>query len=93
MGFIEVKNKKGTAGNTPPAAYDSWIAFWEDKKGKTATDCEVLGCTNTHELGAHLYKVNSTSKEYIAPLCKPCNNKPDGEIFKVWEGDLIPVVD
>jgi hypothetical protein len=24
-------------------------------------------------------------------MCYDCNNKPDGETFKAWESDLVPV--
>ena len=54
MASIEVKNKKGTADKTPPSGYSSWLDFWEKKKGKKATTCEVLGCDGSPDLGGHL---------------------------------------
>jgi hypothetical protein len=90
--FIDVKNKKGTTDKNPPAGYSSWLEFWEKKKGKAATRCEVMGCKDNADLGGHVIKVNEGSKEYILPMCYSCNNKPEGEIFKAWESDLIPVV-
>ena len=91
MAFIEVKNKKGTSDNSAPAGYSSWLDFWEKKKGQKATQCEVLGCNGSADLGGHVYKVGETAKEYIVPMCYSCNNKPDGEIFQVWDNDLVPV--
>jgi hypothetical protein len=92
MGYIDVKNKKGTADNPPPAGYISWLDFWEKKKGKKATKCEVMLCGGTPDLGGHVIKSGEGGKEYILPMCTQCNNKPDNEIFKAWEDDLVPVV-
>ena len=91
MSFIEVKNKKGTGEKNPPSDYDSWLDFWEKKKGKKATECEVLLCKGKPDLGGHVVKVKEGSKEYILPMCYSCNNKPEDEVFKSWESDLVPV--
>ena len=91
MGSIKVKNKVGTADNPPPSGCSSWLDFWEQEKGKKATECEVLGCSGTPDVGGHVIKSGEGSKEYILPLCSACNNKPDGEEFMVWEADLVPV--
>ena len=91
MSFIDVKNKKGTASKTPPAGYDSWLDFWEKKKGKKATTCEVLWCKGQPDLGGHVIKAGEGSKEYILPMCSSCNNKPEDQVFKAWDTDLVPV--
>lgn len=91
MAFIEVKNKKGTSGNNPPSGYSSWLDFWEKKKGIKATKCEVMSCGGKPDLGGHVIKAGEGGKEYILPMCYGCNNKPENEIFKAWEGDLVPV--
>lgn len=91
MSYIDVKNKKGTAGNTPPAGYTSWLDFWEKKKEKKATTCEVRSCNGKADLGGHVIKSSEGGKEYILPMCYSCNNKPDGEVFQAWESDLVPV--
>lgn len=91
MGFIEVKNKKGTADKNPPDGYDSWLDFWEKKKDIKATTCEVLACEGSSDVGGHIIKVGDGSKEYILPMCYSCNNKPDDEVFKAWEHDLVSV--
>jgi hypothetical protein len=91
MAFIDVKNKKGTAGNTPPSGCNSWLDFWEKKKGGKATQCEVMSCKGSPNLGGHVIKVGEGSKEYILPMCYTCNNKPENEVFKVWDTDLVPV--
>jgi len=91
MSFIDVKNKKGTSGNTPPSGYSSWIEFWEKKKGTKATKCEVMSCSGKVDLGGHVIKHGEGSKEYILPMCYSCNNKPDNEIFQAWDSDLISV--
>lgn len=91
MAFIKVKNKNNTTGKTPPSGYKSWLDFWEDKKGKKATTCEVLACGGKPDVGGHVIKSGDGGKEYVLPMCYSCNNKPDGEEFKAWENDLISV--
>ena len=91
MSYINVKNKKGTADKTPPSGYTSWLDFWEKKKGKTATTCEVQSCNGKPDVGGHVIKSGQGGKEYILPLCSSCNNKPEDEEFNAWESDLVPV--
>ena len=91
MEYINVKNKKGTADKNPPSGYSSWLDFWEKKKGKKADKCEVLYCTGAADVGGHVIKSGEGSKEYILPMCHSCNNKPEDEEFKAWEGDLVSV--
>jgi len=96
MAFILVKNKKNTSGKIPPSGYDSWLDFWEQKKGKKATECERLGCNETNDLvGAHVIKSGKGSKEYILPLCKgaDCNHTSNDKEFQAWDSDLIPVAE
>ena len=91
MSYIKIKNKKGTSEKTPPYGYDSWLDFWEKKKGQKATICEVRGCSNSPDVGGHVIKSGEGSKEYILPMCYSCNNKPDDEEFEAWESDLVSV--
>ena len=91
MSFVEIKNKRNTSDKKPPNGYTSWLNFWEMKKDLKATSCLVTGCGGKAEVGGHVIK--SGPKEYILPICKSCNNKPDGEIFQTWDTDLVPVVD
>ena len=65
MAYIDVKNKKGTGGNTPPSGYSSWLDLWEKKKGKKATGCEALNCTGGADVGGHVIKAGQGAKEYI----------------------------
>jgi hypothetical protein len=91
MAYIDVKNKKGTSDKNPPSGYTSWLDFWEKKKGKKATKCEVMSCNGSADLGGHVIKSGEDGKEYILPMCTKCNNKPDNETFKAWDSDLVPV--
>jgi hypothetical protein len=91
MGFIDVKIKKGTANNNPPAGYTSWLDFWEKNKGKKATVCEEMLCSGSPDVGGHVIKAGEVGKEYILPLCHEHNNKPENEVFRAWLYDLIPV--
>lgn len=91
MAYVKVKNKIGTSRNVPPNGFNSWLEYWEKKKGKTATQCEVNGCGARNPIGGHVYKAGEGGKEYILPICKTCNNKPDDEEFEAWDTDLVSV--
>ena len=91
MAYVEIRNKKGTGNNPPPAGYASWLDFWETKQGRKATECEVLSCSSGPNVGGHVFKVGQGPKEYIIPMCYSCNNKPEYEIFKAWDTYLVPV--
>ncbi|WP_299114340.1 hypothetical protein [uncultured Winogradskyella sp.] len=91
MGYIHVKNKKGTANNNPPNGYSSWLDFWEKKKGKKATICEARYCNGTPDVGGHVIKAGQGGKEYILPICYSHNNKSENEEYEAWESDLVPV--
>lgn len=91
MSFIDVKNKKGTSGKTPPVGYESWLDFWEKKKRRKASKCEVFHCNGSPDLGGHVIRAREGSKEYILPMCSSCNNKPEDEVFKAWDTDLVSV--
>lgn len=91
MGFIDVKNKKGTSSNTPPPGYSSWLDFWEKKKGKKATKCEAMSCSGNADVGGHVIKAGQGGKEYILPICYSHNNLSESEVYKAWEDDLVPV--
>jgi len=91
MSFIDVKNKKGTSEKDPPEGYTSWLDFWEKNKGKKATTCEAMSCNGKPDVGGHVIKSGEGNKEYILPLCYDHNNKPEDEVFKAWENDLVPV--
>jgi len=91
MSYIDVKNKKGSADKDPPEGYSSWLDFWEEKKNKKATVCEVKSCEGDPDVGGHVIKSGEGGKEYILPMCYECNNKPEDEIFEAWESDLVPV--
>ena len=91
MSFIDVRNKKGTSDKVPPSGYSSWLAFWEKKRGKKATKCEVMSCKGSADLGGHVIKAGEGGKEYILPMCTSCNNKSESENFKAWDTDLVPV--
>jgi hypothetical protein len=91
MSYIKVKNKIGTADNTPPTGYTSWLDFWEKRKNKKATTCEALYCNGNADVGGHVIKSGEGGKEYILPICYSHNNKPDNEEYQALENDLVPV--
>jgi hypothetical protein len=89
--FADVKNKRGTAHRIPPPGYTSWLDFWEKTKNTKADNCEVVSCIKKAQLGGHVIKVGEGGKEYILPMCYQCNNKPENEVFKAWQLNLVPV--
>jgi len=91
MSFINVKNKSGTGSIDPPEDYDSWLDYWEKKKGKKATTCEAMSCIGSPNVGGHVVKVGGIGKVYILPLCYDHNNKSPDEVYQAWENDLVPV--
>lgn len=91
MAFIDIKNKKGTSGNTPPAGYSSWINFWEKKKGRIATQCLANNCHGNPDNGGHVIKAGQGGKEYILPICDTHNNKSEDFVYQAWESDLVAI--
>jgi len=86
--YIKVKNLKGTSDNKP-RGYNSWLEYWEEKKGKTASNCTNINCRNSSILGGHVKKVFGGNEWYITPLCYSCNNSNDE--FYVEETNLLRV--
>lgn len=87
---MTVKNYPGSSRWKAPKGYSSWLAYWEDHKGK-AKECQAFDCsTKTNLVGAHVQKVNSADKGvYIVPLCSGCNQRTDEFDVSAWK--LLPV--
>lgn len=69
---MRVKNLHGTSDNHPQDER-YWKDYWEARKGAFSY-CSRTECLNKAEVGAHVIKVGSNSKEwYIVPLCRACN--------------------
>ncbi|WP_340621371.1 hypothetical protein [Xenorhabdus siamensis] len=88
MSYIKVKNNKN-----PPTGYNSWLDFWENKKGKKAEECESRRCSGSADIGGHVIRSGDGNREYILPLCSSCNNTSNTDEFEAWDADLIPVKD
>ena len=89
MSWTKVKNVNGSGRFNPPTGYSSWLEYWEDQTGKTASVCGAYGCSNKDLVGAHVQKAdNSDNKWYVTPLCRSCNNRTDE--FEVYF-ELVPV--
>ncbi len=90
--MTKVKNVNGSSRFDSPAGYSSWLDYWEDKSGKTASRCSATDChrLGRHNLvGAHVQKVFGTDKSwYIVPLCRECNTRTD-EFYT--DETLVPV--
>lgn len=93
MPYIKIKNKKNTTGKKPPPGYLCWLDFWQAQKGGAVSfGCLILNCRGIAEVGGHVIKYRDTSKEYILPICKSCNNKHD-DVFETLEEFLVAVAD
>ena len=92
---VLIKNSQSTS-NLQPSPYDSWLEYWESKKGEINPNKSLpcpAGCgkiINRDDLdGCHVQKVLSfTGKMYIVPLCSGCNHRTDS--FYVEENLLVP---
>lgn len=88
----KVHNIKGTS-DRKPHKYKSWIAFWETKKGRTATQCANTNCQKSADVGGHVQKHGNETEDtwFITPLCNTCNNYKNEEPFMVIDSNLVPV--
>ena len=83
-------NKSGTTERSPTCDNcKSWIRHWEIlsyEERPLRGDCAVYGCNGVTEsgnaaqiFGCHVtIKGDEDQREFIAPLCQCCNNKPVG---------------
>ena len=88
-----MKVKNIHSGNRPaPDGYKSWLDFWMQEKGVSATpNCANKACGTKAAHGGHVKKVNSSDNSwYIVPLCVRCNEKKDLE-FEVDSSSMVPV--
>ena len=89
MGYIKVKNVKGSSRWAAPDGYTSWLDYWSKHKGK-ALFCGAKDCLGSAEVGGHVVKVDSDDKSiYIVPLCKSCNPRTDE--YYVLESKLLHI--
>ena len=66
-----IKNMTGTT--SLESKRGSWKKHWTDSgRRKWPKTCQKKGCKNPAEVGAHV-KVRNNSRDYIFPLCNPCN--------------------
>lgn len=66
------KNKNGTSDRS--CYCGTWKQHWINYSKKNwPLICSVKGCSNSAEVGAHVYNTNISKKEYIVPMCKSCN--------------------
>ena len=79
---MRVKNMIDTTTHTCKCV--SWLAHWIEYSGESLPKkCQVVGCNEKPEVGAHVQKVDSDDgKWYIIPFCKNHNNKR-GETFDI----------
>ena len=77
--MVYVKNANGTSRwRKPSTGEDSWLEYWENQTGLTATRCGASDCRAKGQLvGGHVQKVFGGNEVYITPLCKGCNQRTD----------------
>lgn len=91
MALIAVRRKIETSARKPPIGCSNWLEFWEREKGRKASKCGSYLCNWRADIGGHVIKGGEASKEYVLPLCAPCNRKPEDEEFRALESDLAAV--
>lgn len=86
---IKVKNVEGHFENPPQG---SWIAYWEEKTGAYAVECNDVTCHETDDIiGGHVLKVPFDNNVYLTPLCRDRNDWHKTDVYEVDSDNLIPV--
>lgn len=94
MAIIVRNATGGTYDPDVPAGYESWLDYWEKKKGLPTGYCRNCRCcgkhfnSNSDLVGGHVRSVY-TNNLYITPLCYECNKPENTRNFSVEETDLV----
>lgn len=84
-----VRNVKGHFENPPQG---SWIAYWEKKTGRKASECNDITCSETNDLvGGHVLKEPFDGKVYLTPLCIDRNDWHKTDVYEVDDSNVIVV--
>jgi len=68
------KNRKGTSDRGCNCG--SWKQHWINfSRRMWPSSCQVSTCVGSAEVGAHVIRVRGAGEEFIAPLCRSCNNR------------------
>ncbi len=89
----QVKNSKRKAIFPPACGCSSYLVHWEKAtKEKRPAICSKSGCTNSVDVGAHVFNCSGTSTNSlkVVPLCNRCNNRTNQDCFKLNKGVKIP---
>ena len=91
--MAKVKNVTGKHYEVPDG-YDSWLDYWEQNIGRSATKCAKLLCSIKKPLeGGHVKKVPDDGYIYLTPLCYKHNYYTYTLEYSVPEKDLLLVPD
>lgn len=75
---------------TPPQG--SWLAYWEEKTGNKARECNDCSCNTTKDLiGGHVQKVPDDGSIYLTPICQDRNDYHKTDAYYVDEEKVIKV--
>lgn len=86
---IKVRNVEGHY-KTPPQG--SWLAYWEEKTGNKAKECNDCSCNKTKDLvGGHVQKVPDDGSIYLTPICQDRNDYHKKDTYLVEEEKVIEV--
>ena len=74
-----VKNVSGSSQWPKPSTGESsWLEYWENQVGHSASHCGRCGDANHDYLvGAHVQRVFGGNEMYITPLCRSCNQQTE----------------
>lgn len=89
-GMVKVTNVEGHY--YVAKGYESWLDYWEQNMGITASGCERKGCQNKEDIvGGHVYKGDDRENIYLVPICKDHNHYTHTEEYQVPEDKLLLV--
>ena len=90
--FTAVKNLNGTSDNQRTDG-KSWKKYWEEKTGKSFSECSNTRCSNDAIVGGHVKKADGSKNWFIVPLCHTCNHIDSTESFLVPTKNMVPVTE
>lgn len=90
--LITARNLPGYRYNQDvPSGYESWLDYWQKRRGLIAGTCRCCGKHCNDLVGGHVEAVGYNGF-YIVPLCASCNNRENRRTFYVDDQDFVKVV-
>lgn len=80
-----VRNVPGTSFRSPKplCGCPNWLTHVEIETETEDHACANIDCGNIAQVGAHVWHLTGDSKQYLIPLCRPCNKIPSDVVFHI----------